>query len=521
MNMAVMWSGLYVLLWILIPTPATERNSRPNIVIIMADDMGWGDVGANWPQTVDTPAIDQLAREGLRLTDFHTGASVCTPSRAALLTGRLGLRTGLVENFGPESLGGIPTNETTVAEILLSAGYRTAMFGKWHLGTKPGHHPLDKGFQSYLGVPYSVDMGCADPPGANLPYCPACPHENSVDLYEPIPPGCIMEPAVPLYSNHSVAHQPVKLSDLSMMYADFANNFIRSKSSEPYFLYAALSHMHVPLAHAHKYDNITGRGEYADTLRELDGLVESILSVVRETNNNTLIWFTTDNGPWQVKCELAGSVGPFTGKWQASPDGGGGGSVAKTTIWEGGHRVPSIIYWPGHTKSGTVSSALTSTLDILPTMTALAEGNLPTDRYFDGEDMTSIITGTSQNIRQVLFHPNNGIFVAGEIGAVRLGSYKVVYSTGGIPDCSGHSGPARNHTDVPLVFKLDTDPSEAVPLDRNSSEYVTTVELARIALIDLHQSIRSDNRSTVNYTSSEEGRVCCDKDSPICRCPWD
>nr|CAD7432474.1 unnamed protein product [Timema monikensis] len=133
--------------------------SRPNIVLIMADDMAWGDVGANWPETLDTPNLDKMAQQGLRMTDFHSGVSVCTPSRAALLTGRLGLRTGVVKNFNPSSLGGIPANETTIPEILREAGYRTAMFGKWHLGTTAGHHPIDKGFTSYLGVPYSVDMG--------------------------------------------------------------------------------------------------------------------------------------------------------------------------------------------------------------------------------------------------------------------------------------------------------------------------------------------------------------------------
>lgn len=279
--------------------------------------------------------------------------------------------------------------------------------------------------------------------------------------------------------------------------------------------------MHVPLAHAPQYDNVTGRGVYTDTLRELDGLVESILVAVKQTNNNTLFWFTSDNGPWEEKCELSGSVGPFIGMWQTSTEGGGGGSVAKRTVWEGGHRVPSIIYWPGHIEAGTVSSALTSSLDILPTLTKLAGSDLPTDRYFDGEDMTALITGTAQSIRQVLFHPNSGNVEDGAIGAVRLGSYKVVYYTGGVPDCFGQSGPSQCHADTPLLFNLDVDPSESSPLDSNSSEYHVVVELARMALVDLQRSVKSDNTSTVDYRSGHEGQVCCNKDSPICRCPWD
>ncbi|PSN36850.1 hypothetical protein C0J52_14969 [Blattella germanica] len=318
------WKELYVALSMIVLAPVVNTQSRPNIVIIMADDMGWGDVGVNWPETVDTPTLDQL-------TDFHAGASVCTPSRAALLTGRLGLRTGVTKNFGDWALGGIPTNETTIAEILQDAGYKTAML------------------------------------------------ENSVYRFVPTPRYCF-ENALPLYENQSIAHQPVSLVNLSTMYADFARNFIQEQNtSEPYFLYAALSHMHVPLAHADRYENITGRGVYADTLREMDGLVESIISVVRETDNNTLIWFTSDNGPWEVKCQYAGSVGPFIGMWQESPEGGGGGSSAKTTIWEAGHRVPSILYWPGHIEMSVVPLLFRDCIDDF-------RRPLGRDRSFFGED---------------------------------------------------------------------------------------------------------------------------------------
>ncbi|KAJ9578501.1 hypothetical protein L9F63_005230 [Diploptera punctata] len=512
-KMYLLWGVLALLM---------SAEARPNIIIIMADDMGWGDIGVNWPQTVDTPTIDQLAQQGLRLTDFHAGASVCTPSRAALLTGRLGLRTGVTKNFGADALGGIPSNETTVAEILQAAGYRTAMLGKWHLGTRKGHHPLDKGFQSYLGVPYSLDMGCADPPGANIPACPACPEDNSVYRFVSAPESCYMGTALPLYQDKTVSHQPVELAQLTTMYAEFAKNFIQNASSSaPYFLYAALSHMHVPLAQAEKYSNVTGRGEYADTLREMDGLVESILSAVGDSVNNTLIWFTSDNGPWQVKCGLAGSVGPYLGMWQASDQGGGGGSVAKMTVWEAGHRVPSILYWPGHIQAGRVSGALTSALDIVPTLTALGEGNLPSDRQFDGTDMTPIITGSSETIRNVLYHPNSGVGESGVIGAVRIDNYKVVYYSGGVPDCSGGAGPEQNLTDTPLVFDVGSDDSESSPLDKTSSEYQQIVELATQYLLDLQHNISTDNTSSVDYQSGEQGRVCCDQDSPICRCPWD
>ncbi|XP_068084492.1 arylsulfatase G isoform X2 [Anabrus simplex] len=449
-------------------------GERPNIVLIVADDMGWGDVGANWPKTVDTPNIDLLARDGFRLTDFHSGASVCSPSRAALLTGRLGLRTGVVRNFGDSALGGIPENETTLGEIMQEAGYRTAML------------------------------------------------ENSV--YTGDTSRCFQDLALPLYRDRKIVHQPVLLSSVASAYADFAANFIESSSSDdtPYFLYAAFSHIHVPLAHAQHFDNITGRGVFADTLRELDWLVGQILSAVAKHGNNTLVWFLSDNGPWVVKCDLAGSGGPFTGDWQRDLRSGGGGSAAKQTVWEAGHRVPSVVYWPKYIQAGGVSSALISALDVMPTLASLANATLPPNRYFDGIDVLPVIMGFTHQGHRVLFHPNSGAAgPEGEIGAVRIGPYKVVYYSGGSPDCSGHAGPVQYHLTLPLVFHLDVDPAERSPLEPSSWKYRNVVRKAQRALSSLLDNIRADNTSCVDYTVSKSARPCCDTQSLICRCPWD
>ncbi|XP_014402743.1 PREDICTED: arylsulfatase G isoform X3 [Myotis brandtii] len=331
------------------------RAPKPNFVIILADDMGWGDLGANWAETKDTANLDQMAAEGMRFVDFHAAASTCSPSRAALLTGRLGLRNGVTHNFAVTSVGGLPLNETTLAEVLKQAGYVTGMIGKWHLGHHSSYHPNFRGFDYYFGIPYSHDMGCTDSPGYNLPPCPACPRgegpSRSPDR------DCYTDVALPLYENLRIVEQPVNLSGLAHRYAEKATQFIQraSASGRPFLLYVGLAHMHVPLTRTQLSADPQGRAPYAAGLREMDGLVGQIKDGAdRTAKGNTFLWFTGDNGPWAQKCELAGSVGPFTGSWQVPR----GGSPAKQTTWEGGHRVPALAYWPGRVPGNVTSAAL-------------------------------------------------------------------------------------------------------------------------------------------------------------------
>ncbi|XP_059128018.1 arylsulfatase G [Peromyscus eremicus] len=491
------------------------RAPKPNIVIILADDMGWGDLGANWAETKVTPNLDKMASEGMRFVDFHAAASTCSPSRASLLTGRLGLRNGVTHNFAVTSVGGLPLNETTLAEVLQPAGYATAMIGKWHLGHHGPYHPNFRGFDYYFGIPYSHDMGCTDTPGYNHPPCPACPQSDG--LWRSPERDCYTDVALPLYENLNIVEQPVNLSGLAQKYAEKAAEFIEqaSTSGRPFLLYVGLAHMHVPLTVTPPLENPWSQRLYHASLREMDSLVGRIKDKVDHVaKENTLLWFTGDNGPWAQKCELAGSMGPFFGLWQTRQ----GGSSAKQTTWEGGHRVPALAYWPGRVPANVTSTALLSVLDVFPTAIALAGASLPPNRNFDGLDASKVLFGRSQAGHRVLFHPNSG--AAGESGAlqtVRLDHHKAFYITGGAKACDGSMGPEQHHTS-PLIFNLEDDAAEAVPLQRGSSEYQAVLPKITRILADVLLDIAHDNSSQADYTQDPSVIPCCDPYQIACRC---
>ncbi|XP_053540962.1 arylsulfatase G isoform X2 [Ictalurus punctatus] len=488
-----------------------KMKERPNFIIILADDIGWGDL---WTNEFDntTPWLNMLKVEGKRFTDFHSPASTCSPSRAALLTGRHGLRNGVTHNFAKGSIGGLPLNETTFAQLLHDAGYYTAMIGKWHLGHSGPYHPIHRGFEYYLGIPYSNDMGCTDKPGFDLPSCFPCAQSK----HSRKDGGCDTKIALPLFENQSIVEQPLDLWDLTEKYAKaVATQILTARNRrQPFLLYVALAHMHVPLFH-NRFLNVTAKEAYSASLRDMDSLVGSIkLATEAFSMKNTLIWFTGDNGPWEQKCEFAGSVGPFLGKWQTSK----GGGSAKRTTWEGGHRVPSVVIWPGHISPNTTSNALLSGMDIFSTILSLAGVDPPSDRHYDGIDITHIVLHGSDTGHKSLMHPNSG--AAGQFGdlqTVRLGHYKAFYITGGAEACGGGSGKQELH-DPPLIFNLNKDEAEGSPLDPASEEYqlvLKEVEREREVLL---WDIATDNVSTADYTVSQSAVPCCQPQNPACRC---
>ncbi|KAM4623757.1 arylsulfatase G [Polymixia lowei] len=496
-----------------------NASKRPNFIIILADDIGWGDLGANRPglTTNSTPYLDLLAQQGIRLTDFHSPASTCSPSRAAILTGRHGLRNGVTRNFAVGSVAGLPLSEVTVAELLSEAGYHTAMIGKWHLGHNGPYSPTKRGFDYYLGVPYSNDMGCTDLPGYDLPRCPPCDVGPQVPRTKrSVSRGCYTKVGLPLFENGSIVEQPLDLWTLTQRYRSTALRIIHNarERGQPYLLYVALAHMHVPLAPPLRPAD--DRGVYAASLREMDSLVGAIKSASDEADRgNTLVWFTGDNGPWEQKCQYAGSVGPYKGKWQTSL----GGGSAKRTTWEGGHRVPTVAYWPGRIPANTTSSALLSGMDIFPTLLSLAGLKPPPDRRFDGIDATNVLLHGGQTGHEFLLHPNSG--AAGRFGdlqTVRAGNHKAFYITGASVACGGGAGRQELH-DPPLIFDLGRDEAEETPLETGTPEYLEVLGRVARGREALLWDIATDQSvSAADYTIDESAAPCCDPRHTACRC---
>ena len=506
--------------------------SPPNIILIMADDMAWADLGANWPNNHSTPFLDQLAKNSLRLTDYHSGNSVCSPSRASLLTGRLTPRQGVWQNFGTTSIGGLPTNETVLGEYFKQAGYRTAAHGKWHLGHMPIHHPSYRGFDEYNGVPWSVDMGCTDNPGADLPPLKVCPKDNTTawpfsSSKSRVSPSVDLNTALPRYErlapqcednncNQYIVEQPVNLSTLTDNYAEADVRFIRGSVDRgaPFFLYMPLGHMHVPIDIAPRWKNSSETHTlYHDALREMDNHVRTIYQTLVNIDviNNTLFIFTSDNGPWRYKCDLAGSEGPFNGSWQRSANGGGGGSTFKFTTWEGGHRVPFLAHWPGRIKP-RVSSALASHLDMVPTLLSLTNVTLPKDRSFDGMNLSPVFFDGSDAGHETLFHPDD----LGHLTAVRYHQYKAFYRTypASDGDCGGKVGKIMTHS-PPLIFDLSVDLAESAPITPSQAVY----DAIDAALKAKQMDIATTPRSVPDYSAGGlEDRACCNAAHIVCRC---
>ena len=534
-----------------------RRGARPNVLLLNVDDTGWGDYGFNNPTVRDTPNLDALRSRGMRLTDMHAGASVCTPSRASLLTGRIGLRTGVTGNFMPFSLGGLPTSEVTLATMLKGAGYRTAMAGKWHLGHLRRFMPRAHGFDSFFGIPMSHDYGCTDHPGPDTNcrrwQAQTCGAPSS-DADGPECPISRRNPwgsSVPLYADDAIVEQPVDHRTLHDRYAAFCLAFLRHAAAPspapharlPFFLYVAFSHLHTPIVYdfakfAHNASAASARGHYGNAVRELDSTVGALVGALEALAlaNSTLILFTGDNGGGDFQCEFGGDNSPYLGLWQRRH---GGGSTGKTSTWEGGHREPGLAVWPGHIGAGTTSRALVSQLDFFPTLAALAAAPLPARRTYDGVDLAPVLFGNgggggsgggrmAKLNRRVLIHPNSGEGPPGEIDTVRVGPYKAKWRSGGIVHgCKTLGGPAarratpRQHS-PPLLFDVESDPAEAEPLNTRRPAHAAVLRVLEHARAAAVRSVADDpHRSTVDWAENVNVRPCCDRKAHMCRCGGD
>ncbi|MCC7346212.1 MAG: sulfatase [Variibacter sp.] len=385
--------------------PSLAQPPRPpNVVLIYADDLGSGDLGCYGHPTIRTPNLDRLAADGVRFTQFYSAASLCSPSRAALLTGRYPPRSGINHVLFPDSTGGLPESETTIAELLRGRGYATHITGKWHLGHLPQYLPTRHGFDSYFGIPFSNDMSLATNPvyeeinrhmGRTRP-------ATALERYKTLP-------GIPLMENERVIETEPDQRQLTPRYTASATAFIRKSAAarKPFFLYFAHTFPHVPLFASETFRGRSRRGLYGDAVEELDWSVGKVLETLAELKleENTLVLFSSDNG----------------GAVQLGEHGGSNGALreGKATTWEGGFREPFIARWKGRIAPGRVVHDVASTLDILPTLARLSGAPLPA-APLDGLDLAPLLWEGKGRAQPDFFYYQGGV-----LRAMRRGPWKL------------------------------------------------------------------------------------------------
>lgn len=436
-----------------------SQRGTPNFVVIFADDLGYGDLGCYGHPTIHTPQLDRMAAEGLRFTQFYSAACVCTPSRAALLTGRLPIRNGMCSDkrrvLFPDSGGGLPAEELTLAEILQKQGYATACVGKWHLGHLPQFLPTQNGFDEYFGIPYSNDMDRT----ADAPRWRASFDDPKIEYWN-----------VPLMRNTEIVERPAEQTTITRRYTDEAVAFIEAHRDEPFFLYLPHSMPHVPLFRSSEFADRSRRGLYGDVIEEIDASVGRVLDTLRrlKLDSRTIVFFTSDNGPWLLFGRQGGSAGLLR-------DG-------KGSTWEGGMREPAIAWCPGRIPAGRVTAELGSTLDLLPTFASLAGAAVPDDRPIDGFDISPALLGTGPSRRTSMLY-----YRGPRLMAARKGPWKAHFIT----QVAYGPKPAEQH-DVPLLYHLGHDPSEALEVSDKHPEVIAEI-----------QQMVEEHRATLNPPASQ------------------
>ena len=436
---------------------------------MLTDDQGYADVGCYGAQGFATPRLDRMAAEGLRFTDFHVSQAVCSASRASLMTGCYAERVGIEGALNPNSRIGLHPDEETIAELLREAGYATGIFGKWHLGHHEPFLPLQQGFDEYAGLPYSNDMW---------------PFEPGADPLEEITRN-VLYPELRFYEGNEPAEVVGTLADQAALTEQItrrALDFIGRQAEhdeQPFFLYVAHSMPHVPLGDPLSFAGRSEQGAYGDVIMEIDDSIGRILDALDESGvgDDTLVIFTSDNGPWLRCGDHAGSAGPLR--------------EGKMTVWEGGTRVPCIARWPGRIAAGGTCDRLATTMDLLPTITALAGARSPT-RRIDGVSLASLLDEpTGESPRRALCY-----YYGGHLNAVRRDRWKLVFpheygsydpdepGRGGVP------GPYVRASCGLELYDLDEDPGETADVSSRHPDVVRELQLlarqARDVLGDRH-----------------------------------
>ena len=392
----------------------------PNIVFIYADDLGYGDLGC-YGGEIQTPHLDGMARDGMRFTNFYSANPVCSPSRAALLTGRYPTRVNVPRVLFPTDTTGLPDSETTIAQMLKAKQYKTMCIGKWHLGHLPQYLPMRRGFDEYFGIPYSNDMSPR-----------------------------------PLMHNGEVIEEPAKLETLTPRYTEQAVRFIDRSKDSPFFLYMPHTYPHIPLAASARFRGKSAAGLYGDVVQELDWSVGEVLGALQRNGlaNNTLVCFSSDNGPW-----FQGSPGRLRGR--------------KGMTYEGGMREPFIARLPGRIPKGRVCSGVASTIDILPTVAKLCDAPLP-PKPLDGIDIRPMLSGRKSEIEREAFL----YFDNWNLQCARLGHYKLHISR--YNSMAYTPPPAIGRINLPLsspeLYDLNVDFDESYDIASEHPDVVREIQ---------------------------------------------
>ncbi len=459
---------------VLVAQTTSAKSTPPNIVIIFIDDMGYADIGPFGAADYKTQNLDRMAQKGRKFTDFHSATAVCSASRAALLTGCYPGRVSILGALFPDSEHGINSNETTLAELCKQQGYATAIFGKWHLGHHQPFLPLQHGFDEYFGLPYSNDMW----PHPGVPGNPLSAKPQRF-------------PALPLFEGNRIVNADVTAEDqalLTKQYTEHAVDFINRNHDRPFFLYLPHTMVHVPIFASKDFVGKSGAGLYGDVVMELDWSVGQILDTLKKNDlsEDTLVIFTSDNGPWLNYGDHAGSASPLR--------------EGKGTMFEGGYREPCIMQWPGRIPAGTVCDELATTMDLLPTIAKLIGAETPTDRIIDGKDISPLLFAEpgARSPHEVFY-----CYLMGELRAVRDPRWKLHFphkyrTLAGKPGGRGGIPVGYSHDNIALaLFDLKNDVGETMDVASRHPEVVERLkklgELARQDLGDRLTNRQGEN----------------------------
>jgi arylsulfatase len=447
------------------------KPQTPNIILIFCDDLGYGDLSCYGASQYKTPNLDRMAAQGIRFTSFLSAQAVCSASRAGIMTGCYPNRLGISGALMPDAKIGLNPSEETIAEVLKKRNYKTAAIGKWHLGHLREFLPLQQGFDEYLGIPYSNDMWPVNYDGT-----PAKEGANDRKRNHPV---------LPLIDGNEKVKEFNNLEDqteITTIYTERAVKFIGQNKKNPFFLYLAHSMPHVPLAVSSKFKGKSEQGLYGDVIMEIDWSVGEIMKTLGKNglDKNTLIVFTSDNGPWMNFGNHAGS--------------NGGLREGKGASFEGGQRVPCLMYWPGNIQQGSICNKLASTIDLLPTFAAITQAPLP-EKKIDGVNILPLLKGDEKaNPRESFLY----YYRQNSLEAVRKGNWKLVFAHPGRtyigfkPGADGFPGQTNeNFQHEEGLYDLRRDPGERFDVKEFYPEVVAELKkLADAAREDLGDDIQ-------------------------------